>query len=411
MTTQRHVIVGGGVAAASAAATLRSAGFEGDVVLVSNDTSLPYERPPLSKDYLKTEAGTPHTVVHDETWYADNAVETRLSTSATTLYPEVHQVALSDGEVLDYDAIILATGMRARRAPGEASDRVLTLRSLADATHIRDRLAVADHVVILGGGFIGCEVAATAVGLGKHVTIVERLDGLMAGPLGPTVGRIFADMHTAAGVAVHLGHAVLDVKQDGELVVVRTDRGTFAADLVVVGAGSLPNEELAAAAGIRTDHGILTDEFCRTSAPDVYAAGDVAASYHPHYRQHLRVEHHDTALRHGAAAARSALGMQEPFNETHWFWSDQYGLSLQQVGRAAPDDKIVVRGSYEDLSFSAFAWRAGRIQRVVSVNRARDVLAVRRLLFEEHHITPEELADESVALNRLVPRPSSVPTR
>ncbi|MGW6145236.1 oxidoreductase C-terminal domain-containing protein [Streptomyces sp. NPDC055140] len=178
------------------------------------------------------------------------------------------------------------------------------------------------------------------------------------------------------------------------------------ADLVLVGAGSLPNVELAQEAGLRIDRGVLTDEHSRTSAPDVYAAGGVAAAFHPHYSEHIRVEHHDSAVRHGASAARNMLGLDDPFLETHWFWSDQYDHSIQQVGRARPDDEVVVRGSLDDLSFSAFSLRDGRITRVISLNRPKDVLAVRRLLFTEHAVTAAQLRDEATQLNRLAPRKS-----
>ncbi|MFC0452252.1 NAD(P)/FAD-dependent oxidoreductase [Rhodococcus jostii] len=401
MSTVRHVVVGGGVAAASAVATLRSGGFDGELVLVSDDDTVPYERPPLSKDFLEPDSPPVPTLIREPQWYVDHQVQTLLGVRAQRLDPRARRLTLSTGESLSYDGLVLATGVRARPALGDASDRILMLRSFADAKLLRSRLASAEHVAVLGGGFIGCEVAATAVGLGKRATIVERADVLMNRALGHSIGAVFTDIHRAKGVGVHLNSVVLGVHDTGSSAVVRTNHGSIEVDLVVVGAGSLPNVELAAEAGIVTDNGIVTDQFCRTNVPNVYAAGDVASSYHPFYNQHLRVEHHDTATRHGAAAARNLLGHDEPFVEAHWFWSDQYEHNLQRTGRAEGSDEVVIRGSLDDLKFSAFALRDGRIRSVISVNQPRDVIAVRRLLFVDHDVTADKLRDQAMPLNRL----------
>jgi 3-phenylpropionate/trans-cinnamate dioxygenase ferredoxin reductase subunit len=191
------------------------------------------------------------------------------------------------------------------------------------------------------------------------------------------------------------------------MAVVHTDRGIIEADLVLVGAGTVPNVELALEAGLEVDGGVLTDEFSQTSVPDVFAAGDVASTFHPYYGSHLRVEHHDTAMHHGISAAKNMIGIDDTFSEAHWFWTDQYEHTLQQVGRARPDDELVVRGSLDELSFSAFSLRDGRIAKVISLNRPKDVLVTRRLLFAEHQATPELLRDESFPLNRLAPRKPS----
>lgn len=409
MTTLRHVIVGGGVAAASAAATLRSHGFDGQVVIVSDDASLPYERPPLSKEFLKPESEGLPTLLKSADWYAENDITMMLGTRATQLDANAHSVALSDGKTLDFDKLLIATGVRARRLPHTDSPRILTLRSLADAVQVRTRLATVEKIAVLGGGFIGCEAASTAVALGKRVTLLERTSTLMEPALGPVLGSVMTDVHRAAGVHVMLGCVVQSIEETPSALVVRTDRGTVEADLVLVGAGSQPNMELAESAGLKVDNGgIITDAQSRTSAPDVFAAGDVAAVFHPFYQTHLRVEHHDTALHHGHSAAMNMLGHEEPFQEAHWFWSDQYAHTIQQVGRAHSDDQLVVRGSLDDLSFSAFSLRGDRITRVISLNRPKDVLATRRLLFTEHHVTAEQLQDESTPVNRLAPRPRPV---
>jgi 3-phenylpropionate/trans-cinnamate dioxygenase ferredoxin reductase subunit len=407
MTRQRHVIVGGGVAAASAAASLRSHGFDGEVVIVSVDEVLPYERPPLSKQFLVPTTPPEPTYMRPEDWYADHDVQVLLGVRAHTLDPVGKTLQLSTGEALGYSRILLATGVRARPIPGVDSDRMLTLRSLRDALQIRDRLAAVEKVVVLGGGFIGCEAASTAVSMGKRVTVIERTETLMQAALGPVLGGVLTDVHRAAGVQLVLHSVVQSVKDTGSMAVVHTDRGIIEADLVLVGAGTVPNVELALEAGLEVDGGVLTDEFSQTSVPDVFAAGDVASTFHPYYGSHLRVEHHDTAMHHGISAAKNMIGIDDAFSEAHWFWTDQYEHTLQQVGRARPDDELVVRGSLDELSFSAFSLRDGRIAKVISLNRPKDVLVTRRLLFAEHQATPELLRDESFPLNRLAPRKPS----
>lgn len=407
MPRQRHVIVGGGVAAASAAASLRSHGFDGEVIVVSDDEVLPYERPPLSKQFLLPTTPPQPTYMKSEDWYGDHDVQVLLGVRAETLDPVGKTLQLSTGEALGYSRVLLATGVRARPIPGVDSDRVLTLRSVRDALLIRDRLAAVQKVVVLGGGFIGCEAASTAVSMGKRVTVIERTETLMQAALGPVLGEVLTDVHRAAGVHLMLHSVVQSIEDTGAMAVVHTDRGIIEADLVLVGAGTLPNVEVAVEAGLEVEGGIVTDEFSQTSVPDVLAAGDVASTFHPYYGSHLRVEHHDTAMHHGISAAKNMMGIEDAFSESHWFWTDQYDHTLQQVGRALPGDELVVRGSLDELSFSAFSLRDGRITKVISLNRPKDVIVTRRLLFAEHQATPELLTDESFPLNRLAPRKPS----
>lgn len=400
---RRVVVVGGGPAAVSAAATLREKGYDGEIVLVTDEPDLPYERPPLSKDFLCDGVTTP--LLRPTEWYAERMVNVLTGTRVSRLDLAGQQVELSHGPTLGYDALLLATGVRARPGVTLRDDRVLSLRTATDGRRLRDRLAASTQVVVLGGGFIGCEIAATAVGLGKRVVVVERRQTLMERVLGLDLGRVMTDIHRAAGVQLRMSTVVLDCRATPEGIVVRTDKGTVEGDLVVVGAGCDPNVELAADAGIETGNGIVTDALLQTSAPGVYAAGDVACSYHPWYDEYLRVEHHDTAQRQGAAAARSMLGGEEPFAEPHWFWSDQYGHNVQQVGRSADSDELVIRGSLDDLAFSALWLRGGRITKAIAVNSPRDALAVRKVLFAEHDVRPEELADPGTHLQTLF-RPS-----
>ncbi|WP_067673209.1 NAD(P)/FAD-dependent oxidoreductase [Nocardia miyunensis] len=410
---KRFVLVGGGPAAVAAAGTLREEGFDGEIALLTADQELPYERPPLSKAFLddpRHSDGLSALYLRSPQWYAEHGVTVRTGTAVTRLDPAARRLALADGSSLAYDAVLLATGVRAKPGVRLIDDKVIRLRSAHDATRLRDRLATATRIIVLGGGFIGCEVAATASRMGKTVVLVERASSLLERALGADLGRVLTDVHRSEGVQVKLGTIVLDCVSGADGVTVRTDRGDVEGDLVVVGAGCEPEDRLADTAGIATGNGIVTDELCRTSAEAVYAAGDVANSYHPFYRKHIRVEHHDSAHRQGAVAARAMLGGAEPYAEPHWFWSDQYEHTIQQVGRSEPTDRLVIRGSLEDLSFSAVWLREDRITRIAALNRPRDVMAVRKILFTNHSVRAEDVADMGNDLRRLT-RPARIVQR
>lgn len=391
----RYVLVGGGVAAATTAAGLRRRGFDGEIVLVGDEPEPPYERPPLSKEFL---GGADVKPARKAEWYADNGVELRLGTRATAVDTHARTVRLDDGEDLGYDALVLATGLRPRRLPGFDGERVHHLRTAADARRLRDALTAAKHVVILGAGFIGCEVAASAVALGKAVTIFEPEPAPLARALGVRIGAALLDVHRARGVEVRTGEYI-ETCAPG-LVLTSNLGHRVEADLVLVGVGAVPNVELAVDAGIETGNGILTDECGRTSAPDVYALGDVAAQLHRGRR--IRVEHHDNALRQGMSLAATLTGDPVPHTDPHWFWSDQYEHKLQSVGHARDLDDLIVRGSVADQKFSAFSLTDGHIDAVITLNRPGDVLAVRRMLHSPHEVTADQLRDESVPLKELL---------
>ncbi|MFC4852260.1 NAD(P)/FAD-dependent oxidoreductase [Actinophytocola glycyrrhizae] len=408
----RYVLVGGGVAAAATAAALRRRGFDGEIVLVADEPDAPYERPPLSKDVL---AGGDVVPARKPEWYADNGVELRLSTRATAVDTAARTVRLADGadsgknsrkdtgEDLPYDALVLATGMRARRLAGFDGDRIHYLRTAADARALRAELTAAERVVVLGAGFVGCEVAASAVGLGKQVTIFEPEPTPLARVLGAKIGTAVLDIHRARGVEVRTGEYVETCAPVGDRFVLDSNLGhRTEADLVLVGVGALPNVELAARAGIATGDGILVDEFGRTSALDVWALGDVAAQ--SHHGRRVRVEHHDNALRQGQTVAANLTGEEKPHTDPHWFWSDHYEHKLQSVGRVRDLDDLVLRGSVEEGVFSAFSLTDGRLDGVISLGRPGDVLAVRRALHSPHSVTADELRDESLPLKQLLSR-------
>lgn len=396
----RYVLVGGGVAAAATAAALRRRGFDGEIVLVSDEQDAPYERPPLSKAVL---LGGDVVPARKPAWYGENGVELRLGTRATSVDTGARTVTLADGDDLRYDALVLATGMRARRLAGFEGERIHYLRTAADARALRSELVAAGHVVVLGAGFVGCEVAASSVSLGKQVTIFEPEATPLARALGVKIGAAVLDIHRAKGVDVRTGEYVESCTPGGAGLVVESNLGHRAeADLVLVGVGALPNVELAVAAGIATGDGILVDEYGRTSAPDVWALGDVASQ--PHHGRRVRVEHHDNALRQGQTVAANLTGDTRPHTDPHWFWSDHYEHKLQSVGHIRDLEDLVVRGSVDEGRFSAFSLTDGRIDGVISLDRPGDVLAVRRALPAPPSVTADELRDESVPLKQLLSR-------
>jgi 3-phenylpropionate/trans-cinnamate dioxygenase ferredoxin reductase subunit len=408
VSTPRIVVVGGGAGSAAAVAGLRQEGFDGEITLISAEDTVPYERPPLSKDYLMGRSGS--VPVKDPAWYEQQSVELLLGRRATRLDLAGSTVALSDGPVIGYDQLLLATGVRPRVLPGIDGDGVCYLRTVRDAAELRDRIGAAGHVAVLGGGFIGCEVASAAMQLGKRATILEALPTLLHRALGPDLGEVVAALHREAGVDVRTGQQVNGLtSRPGGGVTITTGDGPVDADVLVVGVGTVPNQELAEQAGLPVGGGILVDEHFATAVPGVWAVGDVAAQHLPGYGRRVRVEHHDTALRHGRAVARNMLGQREPFRDVHWFWSDQFEHTIQSAGLAEVTGPLVIRGSLEQRGFSAFSLDGDRLRGVISLNRPRDVLDVRRLIARDHHATADQLRDESLPLKRLASPAAPVP--
>jgi len=398
----RIVVIGGGAGSAAAVAELRKQGFDGSLTLVSAENTVPYERPPLSKGFLLGTSG--QVPVKDAVWYEQASVELILGSRATRLDLAARTVTLSGGAVLGYDQLLLATGVRPRVLPGLDGDGVCYLRTSEDAAALRDRMTAAGHVAVLGGGFIGCEVAAAAIRLGKRATILEALPTLLHRALGPELGDIVAGIHRDEGVDVRTGQQVLGIRPRRGGVRISTAAGDVDADVLVVGVGTVPNTELAEQAGLPAGHGIEVDECFATAAPGIYAIGDVAAQHLPGHGRRVRVEHHDTAVRHGRVAARNMAGQREPFADVHWFWSDQYDHTISSAGLIPGSDgpgELVIRGSLEQRNFSAFSLDGDRVRAVISLNRPRDVLDARRLIARDHSATAAQLCDESLPLKRL----------
>ena len=396
------MVIGGGAGSAAAVAELRKQGFDGSLTLVSAENTVPYERPPLSKGFLLGTSG--QVPVKDAAWYEQASVELILGSRATRLDVAARTVTLSGGAVLGYDQLLLATGVRPRVLPGLDGDGVCYLRTGEDAATLRDRMTAAGHVAVLGGGFIGCEVAAAAIRLGKRATILEALPTLLHRALGPELGDVVAGIHRDEGVDVRTGQQVLGIRPRRGGLRISTAAGDVDADVLVVGVGTVPNTELAEQAGLPAGHGIEVDECFATAAPGIYAIGDVAAQHLPGHGRRVRVEHHDTAVRHGRVAARNMAGQREPFADVHWFWSDQYDHTISSAGLIPGSDgpgELVIRGSLEQRSFSAFSLDGDRVRAVISLNRPRDVLDARRLIARNHSATAAQLCDESLPLKRL----------
>jgi 3-phenylpropionate/trans-cinnamate dioxygenase ferredoxin reductase subunit len=403
-----HVIVGANLAGGRAAEALRAGGAQERIVLVGAEPDRPYERPPLSKAFPAGQLAEEKVYLRPAEYYASQDIELLLGRRATRLDPLARVVELEDGEQLRYTALLIATGAAPRRlaAPGGDLEGVLYLRDLRDARRLRDRLAAgskpAQRVVVVGAGFIGAEVAAVARGLGHEVVALEALPVPLERALGPVVGGLYAQIHRARGVDLRTNAAVSEILESGGEFQVRTASGErFDCDLVVVGVGVTPEVGWLESSGIQLRNGVVVDELCRTSLPDVYAAGDVANWWHPRLGHHLRVEHFDNAQNQGVAAARSMLGQGQPYAPVNYFWSDQYDLSLQYVGHASGEDQVVLRGQVEGGSWSAFYLRDGALKAALGVNRFRDVSAARQLIARAVPVTPEQLRDESLDLKSL----------
>lgn len=361
------VIIGGGLAGAKAAETLRDEGFDGSVTLLSEEAERPYERPPLSKGYLLGNDEREQAFVHPSDWYSEHDVDLRLGSRVSAIDRGAHEVELADGERLGYDKLLLATGSAPRRLdiPGADLADVRYLRELPDSDHLRDVLDDGHRVAIVGGGWIGLEVAAAARTHGAEVTLLEMAEQPLFSVLGGEVAAVFADLHREHGVDVRTGTGIREVVGDGERVVaVITDDGAeIMADTVVVGIGIRPRVELAEAAGLGIDDGIAVDAALQTSDLDVYAAGDVASVDHPLLGTRVRVEHWSNALDGGPAAARSMLGQDVSYDKLPFFFSDQYDAGLEYIGHAPPGsyDDVVLRGDVPGRVFQAFWLSASRV--------------------------------------------------
>ncbi|MEA2294571.1 MAG: 3-phenylpropionate/trans-cinnamate dioxygenase ferredoxin reductase component [Solirubrobacteraceae bacterium] len=402
--TDRHVhlIVGGGLAGAKAAETLRAEGFGGRVVLIADEPELPYERPPLSKDYLRGEHPREHAQVHDAAFYSDHDIELLTGVAATALDLARHRVELADGRSLGYDQVLLATGSVPHRPPipGAGLDGVHILRTVADADRLREALRRGGPLVLVGAGWIGCEVAASARQMGVETTLVDVAGEPLEHVLGSQIGGWFAALHRAHGVHVRMGAGVARFDGDKFLeAVVLADGTRIEARTALLAVGIAPDVALARAAGLAVDDGILVDDRLRSSDPDVFAAGDVARAWHPRYGRRIRVEHWSAALNQGPAAARSMLGQDRPYDRVPYFFSDQYDAGMEYVGLHRREDRLVLRGSLDDQRFQAI-WLApaGHVTAGMHVNDWNAIGPLEELIERGGAVDPVALADPSTPI-------------
>jgi 3-phenylpropionate/trans-cinnamate dioxygenase ferredoxin reductase subunit len=404
-SNETHVIVGASLAGAKAAETLRDEGFDGRVVVIGEETDRPYERPPLSKDYLRGEAGRDKVYVHSASFYADRDIELRLGRAAVSLDTASREVELDDGSRIAYDRLLLATGAEPRRLPIPGADLggVLYLRSVEDSDALRTRLVAGGSVVVVGSGWIGSEVAASARQKGLDVTVLDPLAVPLERVLGPEVGAIYRDIHTDHGVRMLMGTGVEAFEGERHVERVRTsDGGTLDCDFVVVGVGVTPRTRLAAEAGIAVGDGVTVDSLLRTDAEGVFAAGDVASAFHPFYGEHVRVEHWANALNQGPAAARSMLDRGDPYERLPYFFSDQYDVGMEYSGFAREWDRVVFRGNPAAREFVAFWMNGDRVLAGMNVNVWDVNESIQHLIRERVAVEDRRLADQDVPLEELL---------
>jgi 3-phenylpropionate/trans-cinnamate dioxygenase ferredoxin reductase subunit len=410
MSTQTFVIVGASLAGAKAAEELRSQGFDGRVVLLGAEAERPYERPPLTKDYLRGESERDKAYVHAADFYADNEIDLETATTVTAIDPAGSRVTLDDRRTLDFDRLLLTTGAEPRRIPvdGAGLDGVYYLRTFADCDALRGRLDAGGRVVVVGAGWIGSEFAASARQRGLDVTIVDPLALPNERIFGPEIGSFYRDVHAQHGVELVLGDSVEAFAGDNAVARVLTAGGReIDCDFVVVGIGVAPRVELARDGGLDVDDGILVDEMLRTSVPNVFAAGDVARAWHPFYGERVRVEHWSNALNQGPAAARAMLGEPTSYDRIPYFFSDQYDVGMEYSGYAPKWDEVVFRGDRESGEFIAFWLKDQRVLAGMNVNVWDVNEHVQALIRSRQPIKAATLSDLDASLESLVAQSTS----
>ena len=398
------VVVGASLAGGTAAATLRDEGYDGRIVVVGEEPELPYERPPLSKEYLRGERPLESFLVRKPEVWAEADVELLLGTTVLRIDPLAREVELGDDGRLAYDAVLVATGGRPRSlpVPGAGLAGIFDLRRVSDAASINEAAGAGGTAVVVGMGFIGSEVAASLRGLGLDVVAVEPFAAPLERVLGIEIGRVIEGIHRDNGVRLHLGEGVAAFEGSARVERVVTTTGRrIECDLVVMGVGIEPAVDVLAGSGIHVENGIVVDELCRASVDGVYAAGDVANHAHPLFGR-VRVEHWLNAIEQGAAAARSMIGKGSPYAELHWFWSDQYDTNIQYAGHHHGGEELVVRGSLAERKFVAFYVDGGVVRAAAAVNSGRDLRRAFGLIRSGQAVDTAELRDPDVDLRALV---------
>jgi len=410
---QTVVIVGAGHAAGELASALRQEGFSGRILVIGEEAHLPYQRPPLSKAYLAGQITADSLYLKPQSTYDRAQIDVQLNTRVASIDRAAKCVVLEDGHKIRYDKLVLTTGGRVRRLPTPGADSAETMsnfhyvRNIDDIDRLRHHFEHGFRLVIIGGGYIGLEVAAVAQKRGLRVTVLEALPRVLARVTAPELSAFYERIHREAGVDVRTSVQItgfeFDASRDAVSAVTLGDGTRLPADVVVAGIGLIPNVELAQAAGLTVDNGIVVDEFTRTSDPDIYAAGDCTNHPSALYGRRIRLESVPNAVEQARVAAATICGKPKPYNAVPWFWSDQYSLKLQMVGLSQGYDQFVLRGSTSGTSFSAFYLQQGKIIAADAVNRPPEFMIAKRLVTEGAVIDPKLLADESVPLKSLLP--------
>ncbi len=403
---QQFVIVGANLAGGVAAITLREEGFDGDIVLIGAEPYPPYERPPLSKEYLQGKKPFEEALLKPDSFYVDHNIHTQFGVRATRIDTREQVVELEDGDRVPYHKVLVTTGVRNRRlrVPGADLEGIYELRTVADSDRIRVESRGGQRAVIAGMGFIGCEVAASLRYHGVDVTVVEFFKTPLFRVLGEQVGRVFEAFHREQGVQMFFEESVAAFEGTRRVRRVVTSTGRrLECDFVVVGVGVEPVTDIVAGSGVKIENGIVVDEYCQTNVEGIYAAGDVANHFHPVFGRLIRVEHWQNAIHQGRAAARSMIGKREPYEDVHWFWSDQYNYNVQYAGFHGGWDDLVVRGSLDERNGVVFYMQEQRIAAAVAFNRGRDVQRVMPLIKARVQVDPATLRDENVDLRSLMP--------
>jgi 3-phenylpropionate/trans-cinnamate dioxygenase ferredoxin reductase component len=404
MSSQTFVIVGASLAGAKAAETLRGRGFDGRIVLAGSESELPYERPPLTKDYLRGESEREKAYVHPAEFYSDNEIELMLDTTVSGIDPDASTVTFDGGGEISYDKLLLTTGSEPRRipVPGAELDGVHYLRTLPDCDVLRERLDAGGRVAVVGSGWIGSEFAASARQRGLEVALIDSLQVPYEKILGTEIGSFYRDVHARHGVELLMGQGVERFEGDGAVRAVRTSAGqSVQCDFVVVGIGIAPRVALAQDAGATIDNGVAVDERLRTSLPNSYAAGDVASAWHPFFEQRIRSEHWANALNQGPAAAGAMLGDQAGYDRLPYFFSDQYDVGMEYSGYATSWDQVVFRGDREGGEFVAFWLTDGRVVGGMNVNVWDVNEHVQALIRSRRQVDVNALTDTDTSLESL----------
>jgi 3-phenylpropionate/trans-cinnamate dioxygenase ferredoxin reductase component len=408
------IVIGGGHAGGDAALAIRQSGFQGKIILVSQESILPYHRPPLSKKFLAGDVGADTLGIKPAGNYEKADIEFLPDTAVRSIERAEKRI-ITDNSSLSYDYLVIATGSRARSLEHpdlpDQINNLLYLRDLSDSKKLQDQLAPGKHLVIIGGGYIGLEVAATAINKGVAVTVLEQQERVLSRVTSPEVSRFYEKIHTDAGARVITGVAIKTYKLDtagAKIVSLELNNGeTLQLDTVLAGVGAAPRTELAEEAGLDIDNGILVNEFCQTSDPSIYAIGDCSNHYNPIYGRRVRLESVPNAVEQARIAAKAICGSPSPYAPVPWFWSDQYDLKLQMAGLSQGYDQCVVRGEMTEASFVAFYLKSGKVLAADCVNRQPEFVAIKKLVQQQAEVSQEALRSPETSLKELAQSVSS----